>query len=85
MLTNYGEIQSIEDLFETTNEVIPEDLDVEEHIRIIYEEVKCKLCGDLFKVQSSRGAVYSGSDGDPNPQLKKHIELHKTLKVLGIY
>jgi hypothetical protein len=81
MRTKYGEIKTIYDLFERTEEVehknytVPLDPVFEQ----IHRKYICKLCGEEV-IHNSEG-FWASSMGSP---LSEHLELHKQLNGLGI-
>ncbi|HDY66238.1 MAG TPA: hypothetical protein ENH85_00450 [Candidatus Scalindua sp.] len=82
MKTKYGEIESIYDLFEKTNDE-PKWVNPKcdnEHLKITLLKFKCKICGDVVEDY----AEYSAIPDDRWAGRKKHFELHRDLNSIGI-
>ena len=84
MKTKCGEIKSMEDLqnklFKKVGKEWILNPHASEYVQVIMEKVKCRACGEIFEVETPKGASHGLRTGI----LEKHIELHKTVKALGI-
>lgn len=79
MITKYGEVKTISDLFELI-EKSGETRFAGWQDSHTFEKFKCKICGDFIEeyVGPSVGML------DVNREKKSHIELHERIIALGI-
>ena len=82
METKYGEIKSIDDLFEriegTEKDENPERTN--EHLAIMTIQFRCKICREIVRDYTD----YSAKCAHNLAGKEIHIELHKTLNEIGV-
>ena len=84
MNTKYGEVKSIYDLFEDKKEMSRHKGQAGD---VIYSDIKCKICGERVRGMDETGECWAYNNEQENHhllsrQMIKHIEFHKTLKLL---